>query len=214
MAEHTYINGNLDTLKTVLENSGYFTTVTKEAGGSIGYLVCTKGSLEFKLGDSFSSNPSGVWCVSVSGAAASCSRSVQSGAGNAQDYKPLDAYVCSGGVAVVCKAGRIAICKNNNNETVVIFGEGKSGANSNIDTSMSKICAIAESDTAEHKYLKNNVDSDLSTRRHGQTYLIPIPTDAANGTVSYSKLQELVMDKEVWHAAVHGVSKSWTGLSD
>ena len=32
--------------------------------------------------------------------------------------------------------------------------------------------------------------------------------------VSLNELRELVMDREAWHAAIHGVVKSWTRLSD
>ena len=37
-------------------------------------------------------------------------------------------------------------------------------------------------------------------------------TDSMN--MSLSELQEMVMDIEAWRAAIHGVAKSWTRLSD
>ena len=32
--------------------------------------------------------------------------------------------------------------------------------------------------------------------------------------ISLSELRKLVMDREAWRAAIHGVAKSWTRLSD
>ena len=32
--------------------------------------------------------------------------------------------------------------------------------------------------------------------------------------MTLSKLWDMVMDREAWHAAVHGIAKSWTRLSD
>lgn len=189
MAKYTYINGDLSALADILDESGYFDTVTYNGNtgdSSTKYsITCTingntvfwyQGLANYDSGSAISINTA--YNIKVYGVTLSFVSNIGGSSNLAWTYFPSRVYECSGGIAIVCSYGRIVITKNQRGETTVIFNTGTSSSSSN--EAMATVGTIAYTDASTFANYKVN------TNTSSQTLLIPICSCAAFDTESYT----------------------------
>lgn len=192
MANYTYINGDLSILKTVLENSGYFDTIET---GTVDVQSSTTSGLRCGIGgENFFQIGLGtviyaqvghgsIWSLVVKGDGVNTSYmgvfTTNADGATMNNYKPVEAYQAANGLIIICNAGRILITKNQNGDTVIVFGNGYQTSSTNTSNDVMKsIVAVASTDTMTPKAASANVET------FGQTLPIPICTNSYG--VSYT----------------------------
>ena len=202
MARYTSINGDFSVLKTVLTNSGYFTSIEDgsftagEGANRWTYdhaLICSADGVSgfFKYGWMLHTGYNvNIYSFAVNQGRTPSFEITAGWSGDMDDdYFPIATYETTHGLTIVCTRGRILITKNQNGKTVVVTGANQpKSSGSSTDYIMGAISAIATTDdTALAAF-------PMQTAIEGQTLLAPICTQSS--TVSYTDKAALLAHKQ------------------